>query len=112
MSLVPYSGLRLMWMMVMFDLPVMSPIERKTATRFRSFLLDQGFEMSQFSVYFRFCGDRSNTTKYVNAVRKNAPPEGEISMLFFTDKQFSEIINIQNRKTRPPSENPDQLLLL
>lgn len=112
MGLVPYSGLRLMWMMVMFDLPVMTAGERKKATRFRTYLLDQGFEMSQFSVYFRFCGDRSNTSPYIKGIKKNAPTGGKISILFFTDKQFSEIINIQNRTTSPPTENPDQLVLL
>jgi CRISPR-associated protein Cas2 len=48
-----------MWMIVMFDLPVTTSAERKIATQFRNHLLDNGFEMSQFSVYFRFCGDRS-----------------------------------------------------
>ena len=42
-----------MWMMVLFDLPVTEPEERKAATGFRNFLLDQGFEMAQFSVYVR-----------------------------------------------------------
>jgi CRISPR-associated protein Cas2 len=44
-----------MWMVVMFDLPVVEKAERKAATAFRNTLLDQGFEMSQFSVYMRFC---------------------------------------------------------
>ncbi len=101
-----------MWMMVMFDLPVMTSAERKMATKFRNFLLDKGFEMSQFSVYFRFCGDRSNTTPYVNSIKKNAPKGGRVSILFFTDKQFSEIINIQNRAVQPPTKNPDQLVLI
>src|SRR5690606_17027170 len=45
------SGYRLMWMMAMFDLPVLTKPERKRAADFRKFLLDQGFEMVQFSVY-------------------------------------------------------------
>ena len=49
------SGYRLMWMIVMFDLPVVLKEERKAATAFRNSLLDMGFEMSQFSVYARFC---------------------------------------------------------
>jgi CRISPR-associated protein Cas2 len=44
-----------MWMVVMFDLPVIEKAERKAATGFRNTLLDLGFEMSQFSVYMRFC---------------------------------------------------------
>lgn len=101
-----------MWMMVMFDLPVGTPEERRKATQFRNFLLDEGFEMSQFSVYFRFCGDRSRTPPYVKKIRSAAPPGGKISILFFTDKQFSDIINIQSRMVRPPAKNPDQYVLL
>lgn len=108
----PYSGHRLMWMMVMFDLPVATPAERKKATAFRNALLDEGFEMSQFSVYFKFCGDRSRTDPYVKKIRKAAPAGGKISILFFTDKQFSDIINIQSRATLPPAKNPDQYVLL
>lgn len=101
-----------MWMMVMFDLPVGTPPERHLATRFRNFLLDEGFEMSQFSVYFRFCGDRTHTPPYVSKIRKNAPPGGKISILFFTDKQFSDIINIQSRIVQAPAKNPDQYVLI
>ncbi|NCC03544.1 MAG: CRISPR-associated endonuclease Cas2 [Proteobacteria bacterium] len=100
-----------MWMMVMFDLPVMTQAERAKATRFRNILLDSGFEMSQFSVYFRFCGDRSRVPPYVNLIKKNAPKGGKISILFFTDKQFSDIINIQDRAVQPATENPEQFLL-
>jgi CRISPR-associated protein Cas2 len=96
----------------MFDLPVSTPAERHLATRFRNFLLDEGFEMSQFSVYFRFCGDRTHTPPYVSKIRKSAPPGGKISILFFTDKQFSDIINIQSRIVQTPVKNPDQYVLI
>lgn len=43
-----------MWMLVMFDLPTDTKPQRKAATAFRNFLLDEGFERSQFSVYARF----------------------------------------------------------
>ena len=96
----------------MFDLPVMTDKERKKATRFRNFLLDQGFEMSQFSVYFRFCGDRSKTEPYVKKIKKAAPLGGKISILFFTDRQFSDIITIQNRDITITPQKPNQLTLI
>ena len=42
----------------MFDLPVLTKQERKDANRFRKFLLDQGFDMCQLSVYLRFCAGK------------------------------------------------------
>ncbi len=105
------TGYNLMWMMVMFDLPVTEPEERKRATAFRNFLLDDGFEMSQFSVYFRFCGTREQALPFVKRIRSNAPQDGKISILFFTDKQFGDIITICNRKPVLMHETPDQLTL-
>lgn len=100
-----------MWLMVMFDLPVTEEDERKNATKFRNFLLDLGFEMVQFSVYFRFCGTREKTEKFIRAIRIHMPPEGSISVLFFTDKQFANIINIQNRKITKTHKKDDQYML-
>lgn len=44
------KGYRLMWIFVMFDLPVDTKEHAREATKFREFLLDEGFEMSQFSI--------------------------------------------------------------
>ena len=46
---------RFMRIIVMFDLPVITDKEKKTATKFRKFLLDEGFIMMQYSVYSRIC---------------------------------------------------------
>ena len=105
------SGYRLMWMMVMFDLPTATQIERKRYMDFRNVLLDNGFRMSQYSVYFRFCGQRECCGKYISVIKAAAPPEGNISILFFTDKQFGEIINIIKRNFQSPPDKPEQLTL-
>ncbi len=105
------TGYNLMWMMVMFDLPVTEPEERKRATAFRNYLLDEGFEMSQFSVYLRFCGTREMANPFVKRIKAHIPPDGNVSILFFTDKQFADIITFQNRKPVSMAEIPDQLTL-
>ena len=98
------TELKLMWMMVMFDLPTDTPSERKRASDFRNFLQKKGFSMAQFSVYFRFTGSREESAKYINAVKINAPTVGDICILFFTDKQFGDIIHIKNRKAEHLAE--------
>lgn len=105
------TGYNLMWMIVMFDLPVTEPEERKRATAFRNYLLDEGFEMTQFSVYLRFCGTREMATPFVKRIRAKVPQNGNVSILFFTDKQFADIITFQNRKPVSMAETPDQLTL-
>ena len=100
-----------MWMMVMFDLPTETPTQRKSATKFRKFLLDEGFEMVQFSVYVQFTGTHENSQKFIRAIQKNNPSYGDVNILFFTDKQFANIIHIQNRITKSLKKKPDQFEL-
>jgi len=106
------SGYRLMWMMVLFDLPVMSKKERKAATRFRNFLLDQGFEMSQYSVYLRFCASKEQAGTYIGRIRKNLPNTGKVHIMTITDKQYENVICFDGRKREPDRQNPEQYLLL
>ncbi len=105
------SGYRLMWMMVMFDLPVVTRAQRKKATTFRNRLLDEGFEMSQFSVYFRFIGEREKCPPLVRRIRRFVPKNGKVSILQFTDRQFGEIISIQDRAVEKAPETPAQLTI-
>lgn len=105
-----HSGFRIMWMIVMFDLPTLDEEDRKRANRFRNFLKDNGFEMSQLSVYFKFIGVRENSKRMVQLIESNSPT-GKVSILFFTDKQFSEIICIHNNHIEQMPEKPQQLLL-
>ena len=46
-------GDKYLYILVMFDLPVVTNEERKVATQFRNFLLKDGYIMLQFSIYIR-----------------------------------------------------------
>ena len=46
-----FGGLNTMWIIVLFDLPTDTIQARKHYTRFRKFLLEDGFTMMQYSVY-------------------------------------------------------------
>ena len=106
------SGYRIMWLMVMFDLPVMTDEQRKKATRFRNDLLDEGFEMSQFSVYMRFYGSREKADAATKRILGRVPSLGKVAMIQFTDKQFENIVSYTNHKPLPPSKKMEQLILL
>ena len=47
------TGWSMMWIICMFDCPVRTKTETRKATRFRNYLLDNGFAMKQFSVYIK-----------------------------------------------------------
>jgi len=102
------SAYRLMWVLVMFDLPVDTPEQRKAATDFRHDLLDLGFERCQYSVYLRFVEGREQATTTTRRVELVLPPGGKVYVLYFTDKQYAGIIRFDNRRRQKPKKNPEQ----
>ena len=105
------SGYRLMWMMVLFDLPVLTKEERKDATKFRKFLLDEGFDMCQLSVYMRFCAGKEQAQTYTRRVQSALPPSGNVQIIYFTDKQYENIVRFTGRKRKSANKNPEQFTL-
>jgi CRISPR-associated protein Cas2 len=109
------SPYRMGWILVLFDLPVTTDTQRREATKFRKFLLDDGYVMSQFSVYLRPCVSYEHMEKHTQRVKDAAPYEGFVRIMFFTDKQFELSINIigdgtdtGNRETEP--QMPPQII--
>ncbi len=105
------SGYRLMWIFVMFDLPVGTRKQMRDATKFRAFLLDEGFEMSQFSVYARFCNGKDSFTAHLARIERNLPEKGDVHILTFTDRQYENIVRFSSQRRKRPRKNPDQLAL-
>lgn len=99
----------MMWLFVMFDLPVLTKSERGQATRFRKDLLDLGFEMAQFSVYLRFCRSQAQVDVFTQKVQCSLPPRGRVSLLTFTDKQYERIISFVGRDRGVLRNRPEQL---
>ena len=83
---------------VFFDLPTGSKKERRTATRFRNFLLKDGFNMLQYSVYTRLCPNRDVAEKHMNRVKRNAPDVGSIRLIYLTEHQFTNTYVITGKK--------------
>lgn len=92
------SGYRLMWIFVMFDLPVTTREQSRAATRFREFLLDEGFEKSQFSVYARFCNGKEQFEAYMRRIETNLPAKGDVHILSFTDRQYENIVRFSGQR--------------
>jgi CRISPR-associated protein Cas2 len=105
------SGYRLMWILVMFDLPTDTKKQRKDAGSFRNFLLDEGFERSQFSVYARFVNGKEAFSSRVNRIERNLPESGDVQILNFTDRQYRDIVHFSDQGRRKARENPQQLVM-
>jgi len=103
------NGYAIMWLYVMFDLPVETKTQRRVAARFRKDLIKDGFAMHQFSVYVRHCASNEAATVHINRVKMLVPDEGLVSVLKVTDKQFGDTIQFVGRRRKPPPETPVQL---
>ena len=100
-----------MWVLVVFDLPVGTKIERRRATGFRNFLLTEGCIMKQFSVYLRPCPNRPSAEALANRISNNVPPEGDVSVMFFTDKQYGLTRNFHGKRAKEIEKKPKLLTL-
>jgi CRISPR-associated protein Cas2 len=85
------GDLRHMWILVFFDLPVKTPQQRKSATQFRNFLLNDGYIMLQYSVYSRICKGQEAVEKHLRRATGHLPAEGSIRALQVTDKQYARM---------------------
>src|SRR5690625_2292079 len=83
---------RYMRIIVFFDLPVGLPRERKAYSRFRKFLLQDGYTMLQYSVYSRICNGEDGVRKHMKRLYENLPSvNGAIRAMKITEKQFENM---------------------
>ena len=103
------NSYKIMWLYVMFDLPVETKPQRKRAALFRKNLLKDGFGMHQFSVYIRHCASYASADVHIERVKHMVPDEGSVSILKVTDKQFENTIHFVGKKTKSVATTPLQL---
>lgn len=82
---------RYMRILVFFDLPVVTRAERRAYTVFRRFLLNDGYDMIQFSIYGRILNGNDAETKHLKRLIDNLPPAGSVRCLTVTEKQFASM---------------------
>ena len=109
MSYERLNAYRIMWLFCLFDLPTNTKAQRKRAAEFRKNLIDDGFDMMQFSVYKRFCGSSEACEVHAKRIREWLPEEGTVSILKFTDKQFSDIETFIGYEPKKKEKTPLQL---
>ncbi|MGA2140034.1 MAG: CRISPR-associated endonuclease Cas2 [Verrucomicrobiia bacterium] len=83
------------WLIVAFDLPVMTKEQRRHATDFRNFLIDDGYQMIQYSVYARACVTFARQETHLSRVKQNLPEEGSVRAVFVTRAQWERSFVIQ-----------------
>ncbi len=82
---------RFMRVIVFFDLPVKTPMDRRNYRIFRNFLIKNGFLMLQNSVYCKLSLNGTATEQIIAKLRKNKPKSGIVQVIAVTEKQFSRM---------------------
>ena len=103
------NAYRIMWVLVFFDLPTETKIERKVAGKFRKSIMQDGFAMFQFSIYLRHCASMENANVHIKRVKKILPEKGHIGIMTITDKQFGMMEIFQGKKETVAKDIPQQL---
>ncbi|MBR4197155.1 MAG: CRISPR-associated endonuclease Cas2 [Bacteroidales bacterium] len=106
-----FSEYRIMWVLVLFDLPTETKKERKAAADFRKKIMGDGFTMFQFSIYLRHCPSRENADVHIKRVKSFLPELGQVGILCITDKQFGEMELFIGKKEEKMPEIGQQLEL-
>lgn len=106
-----FSEYRIMWVLVLFDLPTETKKDRKAHALFRKNLQKDGFTMFQFSIYVRHCASMENAAVHIKRVKSFLPEFGQVGIICITDKQFSHIELFYGKKNQEPNTPGQQLEL-
>lgn len=101
-----------MRIIVMFDLPVTTASDRREYTRFRKYLIKNGFLMMQERVYCKLAQNSTAADLIVQNVKKNKPISGLVQTLRITEKQFSRMEYIVGEKTNEVLDSDERIVIL
>jgi len=82
---------RYMRLLVFFDLPMVTRAEKRAYVQFRKFLLNDGYDMIQWSVYGRILNGADAEKKHLARLMANLPPKGSVRSMTVTEKQYAGI---------------------
>lgn len=100
-----------MRLLVFFDLPTSTKAQRKHYTQFRKFLLKDGYDMLQFSVYCRICKGQDAAERYLLHLETNLPPKGNIRAMIVTNTQYERMKILIGLDKKEEKIGSKQLLL-
>jgi CRISPR-associated protein Cas2 len=104
-----YGGVRSMWVVAMFDLPVETSEMKACYRKFRQYLLNDGFHMMQFSVYARYCPNRENADTHADRIESKVPMDGQVRVFTLTELQFARMKIFSGNSRHPAEEAPNQM---
>lgn len=92
---------RIMRLIIMFDLPVETVVDRKNYRRFRKYLIENGYFMMQYSIYSKILLNPQSLQLQRTKLIRQIPKKGLVELLIVTEKQYTNMeILTPEEKTR------------
>lgn len=89
--------MRIMRLLVMFDLPTKTKADKDNYIKFKRFLDDDGYQREQ---------SRASSESHAEQLRKHLPPAGHVVAMELTEKQYVDRKVLVN--TSPSNNRDDQ----
>lgn len=101
-----------MRLMVFFDLPTETAIDRRNYNLFRKLLIKEGFIMMQESIYVKLALNNSIIESVKQKLQKEKPPCGLVQMLTVTEKQYANMELLVGNTYDKVLNNTERLIIL
>lgn len=101
-----------MRILVMFDLPVGTASERREYTKFRKYLIKNGYLMLQESIYCKLAQNSTVADALVDNLRKNRPESGLVQVLKITEKQYEKMEFIVGEFSSDVLDTDERLVII
>ena len=85
---------RFMRILLFFDLPVQTNSEKKAYRKYVKFLISEGFNRVQYSVYSKLCINYDSAKTISKRIRNSSPSKGDIRYIIITERQYLDIVNL------------------
>ena len=78
--------------LVLYDLPMLEPEDRKEYTKFRNNILKLGCYLVQFSVYAKVIKNEIYCKSFIEKLKNILPERGEVRVIKLTEKQYEDML--------------------
>lgn len=103
---------RIMRTIIFFDLPNVYTNDKRNYTKFRRFLINEGFIMMQESVYSKLMMNSQQIQLLIQRIKRNAPKKGIIQVLNVTENQYAQIEYIIGSNNTKILDNEERLVII
>jgi len=98
--------------MVFFDLPMLTKKDVREYTKFRKYLISQGFIMIQKSVYSKIALNGTASNAIIYNLKKNLPEMGLVQILVISEKQYQNIEFLVGEGQKETIDTQQRLIIL